>query len=53
MISTFPFLFIPGFFVPLAVVLHLVAIWAIISRLHEGNGIHPVTNQKGSQSATV
>jgi hypothetical protein len=29
MIGTFPFLFIPGFFVPLAVVLHLVAIRAI------------------------
>jgi hypothetical protein len=53
MISTFPFLLIPGFFVPLAVVLHLVAIRAIISRLHEGNGIHPVMSQKGSQSATV
>jgi hypothetical protein len=53
MISTFPFLLIPGFFVPMAVVLHLVAIRAITSRLHEGNGIHPVTSQKGSQSATV
>jgi hypothetical protein len=53
MISTFPLLLIPGFFVPLAVVLHLVAIRAIISRLHEGNGIHPVMSQKGSQSATV
>jgi hypothetical protein len=53
MISTFPFLLIPGFFVPLAVVLHLVAIRAIISRLHEGNEIHPVMSQKGSQSATV
>jgi hypothetical protein len=53
MISTFPFLLIPGFFVPLAVVFHLVAIRAIISRLHEGNGIHPVMSQKGSQSATV
>jgi hypothetical protein len=52
MISTFPFLLIPGFFVPLAVVLHLVAIRTIISRLHEGNGIHPVMSQKGSQSAT-
>jgi hypothetical protein len=53
MISTFPFLLIPGFFVPLAVVLHLVAIRAIISRLREGKGIHPVTIQKGSQSARV
>jgi hypothetical protein len=53
MISTFPFLLIPGFFVPLAVVLHLVAMRAIISRLHEGNGIHPVMSQRGPQSATV
>jgi hypothetical protein len=53
MISTFPFLLIPGFFVPLAVVLHLVAIRAIASRLHEGNGIDRVTSQKGSQSARV
>jgi hypothetical protein len=32
MISTFPFLFIPAFFVPLAVVLHVLAIRAILSR---------------------
>jgi hypothetical protein len=32
MMGTFPFLFIPGFFVPLAVVLHLLAIRAISSR---------------------
>jgi len=32
MISTFPFLFIPAFFVPLAVVLHVLAICAITSR---------------------
>jgi hypothetical protein len=38
MISTFPFLLIPGFFVPLAVVLHLLAIRAIESRLRIGNG---------------
>jgi hypothetical protein len=29
MISTFPFLLIPGFFVPLAVVLHVIAIQSI------------------------
>ena len=34
--GTFPFLFIPGFFVPLAVVLHLLAIRALRSRLHTG-----------------
>jgi len=28
MIGTFPFMFIPGFFVPLAVVLHVLAIRA-------------------------
>jgi hypothetical protein len=34
MFGTFPFLLIPGFFVPLAVALHILAIRAIISRLH-------------------
>jgi hypothetical protein len=33
MMGTFPFLFIPGFFVPLAVVLHVLAMRAISSRL--------------------
>jgi hypothetical protein len=33
MLGTFPFLFIPGFFVPLAVALHVLAIRAISSRL--------------------
>jgi hypothetical protein len=32
MIGTFPFMFIPGFFVPLAVVLHVLAVRAIVSR---------------------
>jgi hypothetical protein len=36
MISTFPFLFIPAFFVPLAVVLHVLAIRAILSRYSDG-----------------
>ncbi len=31
LIGTFPFMFIPGFFVPLAVVLHVLAIWSITS----------------------
>ena len=31
MIGTFPFMFIPGFFVPLAVVLHVLAIRSITS----------------------
>jgi hypothetical protein len=33
MMGTFPFLLIPGFFVPLAVVLHELALPAISSRL--------------------
>jgi hypothetical protein len=33
MLGTFPFLFIPGFFVPLAVLLHVLSIRAISSRL--------------------
>jgi hypothetical protein len=36
MIGTFPYLFIPAFFVPLAVVLHVLAIRAILSRQHTG-----------------
>jgi hypothetical protein len=35
-----PFLFIPGFFVPLAVVLHLLAIRALSSRLHTRVGTY-------------
>jgi hypothetical protein len=42
MISTFPFLLIPGFFVPLAVVLHVLAIRAISSRLRTENRPNPV-----------
>jgi hypothetical protein len=33
MFGTFPYMFIPGFFVPLAVLLHLLAIAAISGRL--------------------
>jgi hypothetical protein len=36
MIGTFPFLFTPAFFVPLAVVLHVLAIRAILSRYPTG-----------------
>jgi hypothetical protein len=42
MIGTFPFLFIPGFFVPLAVVLHVVAIRAInrgCNQSHDFDGV--------------
>jgi hypothetical protein len=35
MFDTFPFMFIPGFFVPLAVTLHVLAIRAISSRLRK------------------
>jgi hypothetical protein len=48
MMGTFPFLFIPGFLVPLAVVLHLLAIRALGSRLRPGKGLLP-----SSQSSTV
>lgn len=37
MMGTFPFLLIPGFFVSLAVVLHVLALRAISSRLHTGS----------------
>jgi hypothetical protein len=37
MLSTFPFLFIPGFFVPLAVSLHVLAIRLIVVRLRTAN----------------
>jgi hypothetical protein len=56
MIGTFPFLFIPGFFVPLAVVLHLLAIRAINSRLRTENGTNPLDALRvraGSRSASV
>ena len=51
MISTFPFLFIPGFFVPLAVVLHVLAIQGISSRLRTATSYagHP----KGRQTQTL
>ena len=38
MIGTFPFMFIPGFFVPLAVVLHVLAVRAIASTDFRGKG---------------
>jgi hypothetical protein len=56
MISTFPFLLIPGFFVPLAVVLHLLAIRAIASRLRTKNATNPIDALRvrpGSRSASV
>ena len=56
MIGTFPFLLIPGFFVPLAVVLHLFAIRAIGSRLSTKNGTNPIDELRvraGSRSASV
>ena len=56
MFGTFPFLLIPGFFVPLAVVLHLLAIRAISRRLHMGIGITLAGTQRpqaGSPPASV
>jgi len=56
MISTFPFLLIPGFFVPLAVVLHLLAIRAIGGRLRTGNGTNSIDALRvraGSRSTSV
>jgi hypothetical protein len=56
MLGTFPFLFIPGFFVPLAVVLHAVAIRAISSRLGTKIGTNLAKTQRiqvGSQSTSI
>jgi hypothetical protein len=56
MFSMFPFLLIPGFFVPLAVVLHLLAIRALSSRLRAGFEISmasPQRSQSGSRSAST
>ena len=47
MFGAFPFMFIPGFFVPLAVTLHVLAIRAISTRLRMGIDI----NLGGSHSA--
>ena len=52
MLGTLPFLFIPGFFVPLAVVLHVLAMRAISSRLRAGKEINlagPQRVQAGSR----
>jgi hypothetical protein len=46
MIGTFPFLFIPGFFVPLAVALHVLALRLIIIRLHTAMP-DPVSSDRG------
>jgi len=56
MFGTFPFMLIPGFFVPLAVTLHVLAIRAISSRLRIGTGINlrgTHSAQKGSQPASI
>jgi hypothetical protein len=56
MFGTFPFMFIPGFFVPLAVTLHVLAIRAISSRLRMGIGINlggTHSAQEGSQPVSV
>jgi uncharacterized membrane protein len=56
MMGTFPFLFIPGFFVPLAVVLHVLALRVLSGRLSTSNGIASAGTQRApvvSQSASV
>jgi hypothetical protein len=44
LMGTFPFLFIPGFFVPLAVVLHLLALRVIVSRLRSPSAASPLNS---------
>jgi len=51
MFGTFPFTFIPGFFVPLAVTLHVLAMRAISSRLRAGIGINPAGTQRAQTSS--
>jgi len=54
--GTFPFLLIPGFFVPLAVVLHLLAVRALSSQLRTGIEVNMAgtsRSQAGSRSASV
>jgi hypothetical protein len=54
MIGTFPFLLIPGFFVPLAVVLHVLAIRAISSRSRTEDRTNPVdTLRVGTRSRSA
>jgi hypothetical protein len=56
MFGTFPFMYIPGFFVPLAVALHVLALRAISSRLRPGIGTNLVgapSAQTGSQPTSV
>jgi hypothetical protein len=56
MFGTFPFMFIPGFFVPLAVTLHVLALRAISSRMGMGIGIDLrgiPSAQKGPQSVSA
>ena len=54
--GTFPFLLIPGFFVPLAVVLHLLAVRALSSQLRTGIEVNMAGTSRsraGSRSASV
>jgi hypothetical protein len=56
MIGTFPFLFIPAFFVPLAVVLHVLSVRAILSHKPAGMEIDRAGMERvqaGSQSASA
>jgi hypothetical protein len=51
MFGTFPFTFIPGFFVPLAVTLHVLAIRAISSRLRRGFEVSPAGTHRADSSS--
>ena len=51
MFGTFPFMYIPGFFVPLAVALHVLALRAISSRLRAGIGANPAGTQSAQTSS--
>jgi len=53
MFGTFPFMFIPGFFVPLAVLLHVLAIRAISSRLRTATGAVSSGRAQNEVLATV
>ena len=49
MIGTFPFMFIPGFFVPLAVVLHVLAIRSIVSHTRTAQTLPSSTSTIGDK----
>jgi hypothetical protein len=52
MFGTFPFMFMPGFFVPLAVVLHVLAIRAISSRLRTATSVAVLSERMQNELST-